>query len=82
MFGIKGGDIMTDDDINKVAQRVWDILIDGVRAQDRLAGIDGAANGVNNNLGVLLDSAKKDDNIAEALKAMTTLLSLLAEKQK
>lgn len=82
MFGIKGGDIMTDDDINRIAQRVWDILIDGVRAQDRLAGIDGAANGVNNNLGVLLDSAKKDDNIAEALKAMTTLLSLLAEKQK
>lgn len=82
MFGIKGGDIVTDDDINKIAQRVWDILIDGVRAQDRLAGIDGAANGVNNNLGVLLDSAKKDDNIAEALKAMTTLLSLLAEKQK
>lgn len=82
MFGIKGGDVMTDDDINKIAQRVWDILIDGVRAQDRLAGIDGAANGVNNNLGVLLDSAKKDDNIAEALKAMTTLLSLLAEKQK
>lgn len=82
IFGIKGGDIMTDDDINKIAQRVWDILIDGVRAQDRLAGIDGAANGVNNNLGVLLDSAKKDDNIAEALKAMTTLLSLLAEKQK
>ena len=83
MFGIKGGDVqVTDDDINKIAQRVWDILIDGVRAQDRLAGIDGAANGVNNNLGVLLDSAKKDDNIAEALKAMTTLLSLLAEKQK
>lgn len=82
MFGIKGGDIVTDDDINKIAQRVWDILIDGVRAQDRLAGIDGAANGVNNNLGVLLDSAKKDDNIAEALKAMTTLLSLMAEKQK
>lgn len=82
IFGIRGGDIMTDDDINKIAQRVWDILIDGVRAQDRLAGIDGAANGVNNNLGILLDSAKKDDNIAEALKAMTTLLSLLAEKQK
>ena len=83
MFGIKGGDIMiTEDDVNKIAQRVWDILIGGVRAQDRLAGIDGAANGVNNNLGVLLDSAKKDDNIAEALKAMTTLLSLLAEKQK
>lgn len=83
IFGIKGGDVMiTEDDINKIAQRVWDILIDGVRAQDRLAGIDGAANGVNNNLGVLLDSAKKDDNIAEALKAMTTLLSLLAEKQK
>lgn len=82
VFGIKGGDIVTDDDINKIAQRVWDILIDGVRAQDRLAGIDGAANGVNNNLGVLLDSARKDDNIAEALKAMTTLLSLLAEKQK
>ena len=82
IFGIRGGDIMTDDDINKIAQRVWDILIDGVRAQDRLTGIDGAANGVNNNLGVLLDSAKKDDNIAEALKAMTTLLSLLAEKQK
>ena len=83
MFGIKGGDVqVTDDDINKIAQRVWDILIDGVRAQDRLAGIDGAANGVNNNLGVLLDSAKKDDNIAEALKAMTTLLSLLAEKRK
>lgn len=82
IFGIKGGDVMTDDDINKVARRVWDILIDGVRAQDRLAGIDGAANGVNNNLGVLLDSAKKDDNIAEALKAMTTLLSLMAEKQK
>lgn len=81
-FGIKGGDIVTDDDINKIAQRVWDVLIDGVRAQDRLAGIDRAANGVNNNLGVLLDSAKKDDNIAEALKAMTTLLSLLAEKQK
>lgn len=82
IFGIKGGDIMTDDDINKIAQRVWDILIDGVRAQDRLTGIDSAANGVNNNLGVLLDSARKDDNIAEALKAMTTLLSLLAEKQK
>lgn len=83
IFGIKGGDVqVTDDDINRIAQRVWDILIDGVRAQDRLAGIDGAANGVNNNLGVLLDSAKKDDNIDEALKAMTTLLSLLAEKQK
>ena len=82
IFGIRGGDIMTDDDIDRIAQRVWDILIDGVRAQDRLAGIDGAANGVNNNLGILLDSAKKDDNIAEALKAMTTLLSLLAEKQK
>ena len=83
MFGIKGGDVqVTDDDINKIAQRVWDILIDGVRAQDRLAGIDGAANSVNNNLSVLLDSAKKDDNIAEALKAMTTLLSLLAEKQE
>lgn len=80
MFGIKGGDIVTDDDIDRIAQRVWNILIDGVRAQDRLAGIDGAANGVNNSLGVLLDSAKKDDNIAEALKAMTTLLSLLAEK--
>ena len=74
--------MITEDDVNKIAQMVWDFLIDGVRAQDRLAGIDGAANGVNNNLGVLLDSAKKDDNIAEALKAMTTLLSLLAEKQK
>ena len=82
MFGTKGGDIVTDDDINKIAQRVWSTLVNGVRAQDRLAGIDGAANGVNNSLGVLLDSAKKDDNIAEALKAMTTLLSLLAEKQK
>jgi hypothetical protein len=82
IFGIKGGDIVTDDDVNRIAQRVWGILIDGVRAQDRLTGIDSAANGVNNNLGVLLDSAKKDDNIAEALKAMTTLLSLLAEKQK
>lgn len=83
IFGIRGGDIMiAEDDVNKIAQRVWDILVDGVRAQDRLIGIDGAANGVNNNLGVLLDSAKKDDNVAEALKAMTTLLSLLAEKQK
>ena len=82
IFGIKGGDIVTDDDINKIVQRVWDVLIDGVRAEDRLAGVDSAANSVNNNLGVLLDSAKKDDNIVEALKAMTTLLSLLAEKQK
>lgn len=39
---------LTNADIDKIAKRVWDINVKGVKAQDRLAGIDSAANKVKN----------------------------------
>ncbi len=38
-------DVITDKDIDKIAKKVWEMQVHGVRAGDRLSGIDGAANG-------------------------------------
>lgn len=43
-------EVVTDTDIEKIARKVWEIRVKGVRADDRLAGIDAAANGVKNML--------------------------------
>lgn len=43
-------EVVTDKDIEKIARKVWEIHVKGVRADDRLAGIDAAANGVKNML--------------------------------
>lgn len=43
-------EVITDKDIEKIARKVWEIHVKGVRADDRLAGIDAAANGVKNML--------------------------------
>lgn len=54
---------LTNADIDKIAKRVWEAPVNGVRAQDRLAGIDSAANGAlklirNGNLAKLYEWTK------------------------
>lgn len=39
------GDIVTEDDINRIAERVWNFQQNGVKVRDRLQGTDQAANG-------------------------------------
>lgn len=39
-------EVITDKDIDKIAKKVWEMQVNGVRAGDRLSGIDKAANGV------------------------------------
>lgn len=43
-------DEVTDADIQRVAEAVWSLAINGTQARDRLIGIDNAANGANNKL--------------------------------
>lgn len=47
---LNGGGIMaiSNADANKIAKAVWEYGVHGVKANDRLAGIDSAANGVKN----------------------------------
>lgn len=39
-------EVITDKDIEKIAQKVWECKVHGTQARDRLLGIDSAANGV------------------------------------
>mgnify|MGYP000408803118 CR=1 FL=1 len=42
----KEPEVITDKDIEKIAQKVWETKVHGTQARDRLLGIDNAANGV------------------------------------
>lgn len=44
-FEIEEIEVVTDNDINKIAERVWNFSQNGVKVRDRLQGTDQAANG-------------------------------------
>lgn len=41
---LTGGEVMTDQDYDKIAERVWNFIQNGVRCRDRLQGTDEAVN--------------------------------------
>lgn len=65
-----GDDIVTDQDIQKIAEAVWNFDQNGVKCRDRLQGIDGAANGANSklsNLGLTEDRVYRMTSILKAM---------------
>lgn len=52
-------DVVTQNDINKIAEAVWQYKTHGTQARDRLTGIDNAANGANNQLRSIMGNLTK-----------------------
>ena len=53
-------DEVTEQDKNDIASKVWDMVLNDVKARDRLIGIDNAANGANNELHSTADPTGRD----------------------
>ena len=53
-------DEVTEQDKNDIATKVWDMVLNDVKARDRLIGIDNAANGANNKLADTSDPTGRD----------------------
>ena len=53
-------DEVTEQDKNDIASKVWDMVLNDVKARDRLIGIDNAANGANNKLADTSDPTGRD----------------------
>ena len=58
-------DEVTEQDKNDIASKVWDMVLNDVKARDRLIGIDNAANGANNKLADRSDPTGREMNLTD-----------------
>lgn len=58
-------DEVTEQDKNDIATKVWDMVLNDVKARDRLIGIDNAANGANNKLADRSDPTGREMNLTD-----------------